>query len=417
MSKLTYKRRVAEMNYCRTLKICVGFLTILILIVVLPELAPAQNPVLKIKVDDAFACPGQLGAKIPVYLTNYEDTVHGFEMWMIMSNPDLAQFVYAVDTSVVTRYWGCDGYDGETCTSYVECTNGWYCTQYYGDICIDSEYTIGYWQCNAMDLGDCLDSTFIPGYDSVSIDSVVALSGGLDTVGTLTGGWELMESRSLAGTGYDLKVTGIADIYWPYEIEGIPPRTEPGTLYNILANVGDIPDTATNRTANINLSGSILDLAPLFSDQYGNLIGMRIDTIPDTAFFRCVAWLPPDNDICLSYQRVSAPPYDSIIVDSIPVTVLDTFKVIIEGGSLTILKCLIGDANGDDQYNLLDILSLIDDIYAKDYAPQDVWKGDFNCDCTVNLLDILSMIDMLYTEPIGEPQPCRYSTWQLGCGQ
>ncbi len=405
------------MNYCRTSKICVGFFTILILIAVLPELAPAQNPVLKIKVDDAFACPGQLGAKVPIYLTNYEDTVHGYEMWMIMSNPDLAEFVVSVDTTAYTRYWACDEYDGETCTSYIECSNYWHCTQYSGDFCIDSEFTIGSWHCNSADLGVCFDSTFIPGYDSTSVDTVVGLFGGVDTVGTLTSGWEFMDTRSLSGLGYDYRIAAIADLYLPFDIEGLPPRTEPSVLFNSLVNVADIPDTATNRTVDINLNGSILDLAPLFSDQYGNLIGMRIDTIPDTQFYRCTAWLPPDNDICLSYQRVTGPPYDSIFVDSIPVTTLDTFKVIIESGSLTVLKCLIGDVNSDDLYNLLDILSLSDDIYAKDFSPQDVWKGDFNCDCTVNLLDILSVIDMLYTEPVGEPQPCRYSTWQTECGQ
>lgn len=64
-----------------------------------------------------------------------------------------------------------------------------------------------------------------------------------------------------------------------------------------------------------------------------------------------------------------------------------------------------GDSNGDDAINLLDILMLIDCIYAEGECPQPEGSGDANCDLALNLLDILYLIDYLYGSPLG-PAPC-----------
>ncbi len=390
-------------------------LLIVAAVFLLPLAGMATEPILELTVDDAFACPGQKGATIPIYLRNVTDTVFMFQLWMILERPDIMKFIDTNDSIDVTTYWACDQYEGETCLKYIKCTNDWFCTQYSGDFCIDSEFTLGYWHCWDMVEDSCLDSIFLAGYDSTSVERVAACAGSLDTVGTLTGGWSWLHTRSLSGQYYDLKILGVADLYWPYEIDGIPPRSEEGLFLKVYADIYDIPDTTTDRDVHIYLPRSHSDVAPIFHDRYCNLIGKRIDTIPDTHFFRCQLWIPPDNEICLGWERVYEPPYDSIFVDIREVTSVDTFKVVVNNGSLTVLKCLIGDINGDDQYNLLDILALIDHIYEKDYTSDNTWKGDFNCDCTVNLLDILSLIDMLYTEPIGDPLPCRYPTWQALC--
>ncbi|UCD17946.1 MAG: dockerin type I repeat-containing protein, partial [Candidatus Zixiibacteriota bacterium] len=60
-----------------------------------------------------------------------------------------------------------------------------------------------------------------------------------------------------------------------------------------------------------------------------------------------------------------------------------------------------GDANGDGDVNLLDILYLIDFLYGNPTgpAPDPMESGDANADGDVNLLDILYLIDYLYGSP------------------
>lgn len=61
-----------------------------------------------------------------------------------------------------------------------------------------------------------------------------------------------------------------------------------------------------------------------------------------------------------------------------------------------------GDANNDDEINLLDILLLIEYIYdtPPGPAPDPVERADVNADGELNLLDILSLIIYLYHEVI-----------------
>jgi len=68
---------------------------------------------------------------------------------------------------------------------------------------------------------------------------------------------------------------------------------------------------------------------------------------------------------------------------------------------------LNGDANRDDAINLLDILFVIEYLYATPPgpAPYPEGAGDATCDLAVNLLDILYLIDHLYGDPAGPP-PC-----------
>ncbi len=66
-----------------------------------------------------------------------------------------------------------------------------------------------------------------------------------------------------------------------------------------------------------------------------------------------------------------------------------------------------GDANGDDNINLLDILYLISYLYGNPPGnpPDPIEAGDANADHIINLLDILYLIDFLYGDPAGpEPQ-------------
>ncbi|UCD16171.1 MAG: hypothetical protein JSV44_06775, partial [Candidatus Zixiibacteriota bacterium] len=69
---------------------------------------------------------------------------------------------------------------------------------------------------------------------------------------------------------------------------------------------------------------------------------------------------------------------------------------------------LCGDATGDGDVNLLDILHLIDYLYGNPTgpAPEPIEAGDANADGDVNLLDILYLIDYLYDDPPGPDPLC-----------
>ncbi len=66
-------------------------------------------------------------------------------------------------------------------------------------------------------------------------------------------------------------------------------------------------------------------------------------------------------------------------------------------GEIEFIGHLLGDVNGDDKIDLLDILYLIDYIYGDGAAPlPGVEFGDVNRDGDVNLLDILKIIEIVY---------------------
>jgi hypothetical protein len=81
--------------------------------------------------------------------------------------------------------------------------------------------------------------------------------------------------------------------------------------------------------------------------------------------------------------------------------------------------CLPGDANGDLNHNLLDILSIIAYKYNSPPGPAPfpypICSGDPNCDCNVNLLDILHLIAYRYNTPPGDA-PCTCEDWVASCG-
>ncbi|MBN2227845.1 MAG: right-handed parallel beta-helix repeat-containing protein [candidate division Zixibacteria bacterium] len=81
--------------------------------------------------------------------------------------------------------------------------------------------------------------------------------------------------------------------------------------------------------------------------------------------------------------------------------------------------CVPGDANNDEKFNLLDILYVIDYLYATPAGPPptpyDTCSGDPNCDCAVNLIDILLLIEHIYQEPEGEPALCNCASWFVNC--
>jgi len=81
------------------------------------------------------------------------------------------------------------------------------------------------------------------------------------------------------------------------------------------------------------------------------------------------------------------------------------YSPIIDAGRVS-LPYTCGDANGDHEINLLDILYLVDYLYGVPTgpAPDPPESGDANGDEVLNLLDVLYLISYLYDSPPG-PMP------------
>ncbi|UCD17633.1 MAG: hypothetical protein JSV44_01665 [Candidatus Zixiibacteriota bacterium] len=375
----------------------------------------AQFYDLEVLVGDTSGLSGQQNSVISIYMRNYEDTVAAFELWLILDNPDILEFQTNMDTIVAVTYWACTEWDGADCTTYVAASDYWVCTEYDGDECIDSVYALGYYECLEYDEStppNCIDSIFHYGYDSTGIDTIEAYTGNLDTVGTLVGGWELVESRSLSGYGNDIKITAAT------EAPPISPPFVPGVGYpqygdipliKILGDIREIPDTDTLRTVKIKIQSSSLNHFS-FSDENGDAIGINTEEVEDTLWWECTAWAdPPENTVCISWKRIASGPSDSFEIDTILVGHLDTSVVFLKDGSLTVELGVCGDANGDTDINLLDILYLISDIYSTGPDPVNPMMADCDCDglpgANINLLDILYLIAFIYFDPPG-PDPC-----------
>jgi len=61
-------------------------------VLVLSVSAVAQTPDLVVHVGDVLAPSGTEGIPIPVYMENYSDTVAAFQIWLLLSNPDVFEF-------------------------------------------------------------------------------------------------------------------------------------------------------------------------------------------------------------------------------------------------------------------------------------------------------------------------------------
>ncbi|UCD17568.1 MAG: M6 family metalloprotease domain-containing protein [Candidatus Zixiibacteriota bacterium] len=97
-------------------------------------------------------------------------------------------------------------------------------------------------------------------------------------------------------------------------------------------------------------------------------------------------------------------------------TLLTRILTFFKSDSPEVCDCVPGEADGETEINLLDILYLIDKVYSggPDPVPYSLCSGDANCDCAVNLLDILRLIDFLYMEEGGPP--CSCESWIANCG-
>ncbi len=355
-------------------------------------------PDLEVQVSDTSGYPGKQSSVISVYLKNYADTVAGFELWLMLDRPDRIVFQTHRDTIIDTTFLKCSKYNGSTCIDTVIASWYWVCTHKVGNLCTDSTYQLGHYRCNTYHLPDsaCLDSTWIPGYDWFHVDTTYPYRGTIDTTGTLVSGWEYIQSRSLGGSGHDLKISAFSNQAAPPYHKGIGfPQYGDIPLIKLMADIYTIPDSTTERTVKIMVQADNLDNFN-FSDQAGNLIGVITAQVPDTSWFHCQAWADSAHHTCLFWEKIMGPPADSIHIDTVPRSILDTTKITITDGSLTILRGLCGDVNNNGAINILDITFLINYLYKHGAPPPNPFLADCNGKAGLNVLDVTYLINFIY---------------------
>ncbi len=352
----------------RALKLAL-LLTLFCGVFVVPQ-ADAQ-PLLFVKVGDTTAESGEINSVVSVFLDNYEDTVAGFNVWLKLGNPDIMSFQTDDSTVIDTIYLKCIAYDGLDCIEYV--------------------------RNNPLD------------YDSSYIDTNDVQIGSWDTTGTLLSGWASVDARSISGTGTDLNIYGIAYSASNPDIPGIPPGNNGQTpLIKLLADVNDISDTAQERDVSILIEYNFIDHFS-FSRPDGSLIGLAYDTILDTNYYLCTQWI---GDECHNWEKVSQPPADSMaeVIKYLPY--VDTTRVFVDHGSLTVLGgTFCGDFNGDgDGPNVSDLVFGVNYIFKGGEEPPYFWAADVNCEGNdINIADLVFMVNAIFK---GGPEPCQVPACQ-----
>ena len=323
----------------------------------------AAQPLLEIVVGDTTTFPNRQNTSISVFMSNFSDSVAGVEIWLQFDRPDLILFQVHPDTIFDTTYWTCNTGFPPNCTDT---------TQIY-------------------------DTTL--GYDYILIKEIQVEAGNHDVSGTLMSSWESVSSRSLGGGGADLKIAAFADELGGPVVPGFAPQSN-GLLIKLLADVLDVPDTATERTVNI-----IISVVPLgnfsISDPEGNSIGIITVSVEDTTWWNCESIV---GDSCVSYVQVPSPPADTFFLDTSLHASLDTDRVFIINGSVTVLvppPCLCGDADGGGDVNIGDAVYLILYIFANGQSPMcsgspNLYPGDANGSGDITIGDAIFLVKYIF---------------------
>ena len=363
-------------------------------VIAAPAGAESNNlPVLTLRVSDTVVNVGDTNAWISVFLTNFSDTVAGFSMMLLLDRQDLIEFRTDVEDTLIDTTW-------QYCKTWVQGQ----CTQ---------------WK------------------DTMIIDTVIT-TGAIDTTGTAMAGWELVSARSMSGSGYECKITALADKLGPPVRQGLPPSSQERALFRLKTRVyRDILDS-NNPTVGIAIIDNLNQTS--FSNPSGNLIGVTTgSSICDTLYLRCME-RHPVTDSCLEWLSTTYDLSDTTVVDTFyrfwkctnwvggscthwadttrlladsiwiqprPWTERNRLTTFYADGSLQIMfppPCVCGDANGDKAVNVGDAVFVINYIFKSGPVPPNRDCADPNNDGFVNVGDAVFTINYIFKG--GTPPHC-----------
>ncbi len=337
----------------------------------------AQIPSITVKVADTTAMPNSLNTPISIFMDNLFDDVAGINIWIQLDRPDV--MVFKTDTLTV--------------------------------------YDTTFWVCNDTNVGGaCIDSTEVFSWEAYEFfyDTVfVATLGSFDTTGTLTSGWEFVDTRSLSGIGTDINIVGIADLPGGSVVPPISSGQQGGVLIRILADVFPMADEEPDRTVNMLVQTDFKDHFSMSRPDGSSITWITIQ-VEDTTCYECLQWV---DTVCLGgWQKVPhtiGDPYncvDSMAVELIDAAVLDSANVNIINGSLTVLLSFVcGNVDGspDGQIDIADLIYLVNYMFGIPTGPDPVpfEAGDIDCVLGIDIADLVYLVDYMFGIPSGAA-PC-----------
>ena len=348
---------------------------VICLMVLFTSTSNAQIPSITLKVADTTAMPNSLNTPISIFLDNLYDEIAGFNIWIQLDRPDV--MVFQTDTMTV--------YD----------TTFWDCIDSSGGVCIDSVEVFSW---NPYDFF----------YDTVYLDTV----GNFDSTGTLTSGWEFLDTRSISGLGTDINIVGIADLPGSGVVPPIPAGQQGGVLLRILADVFPMADEELDRTVNMLIQTQFKDHFGFARSDGSSITWLPLEIV-DTTCWECTQWV---GELCTNYEKVSrvlGEPIDlsrcdSMVIALDTIAILDSANINVINGSLTVLLSYIcGNINGssDGIINVSDLVYLISYSFQNGPDPVPYEAGDVNCSGNINVSDVVYMVNYMFGNPSG-PVPC-----------
>ena len=231
---------------------------------------------------------------------------------------------------------------------------------------------------------------------SLDRDDLIYFRREFDSAGTIISGWEIIISRLTNGDSLDYQLIGIANSQIPEPIvRPYPPHQNLLPLVRVPVYLNDIPDTAVNRRVNVDIEVD-LDHVEFVNEDY-RIIGLLTDTLVDTLWFDCES---REGDSCLIWVETEGPPADSMYIDSIFNGRLDTTKIMVIDGSITVLTPVCGDLTGNYDVDIADITRLISFLYLEGAPPVCMRAANVNGspDDEVDIADITRLIQFLYLD-------------------
>lgn len=255
-------------------------------------------------------------------------------------------------------------------------------------------------------LGDTLNSFVI--CLQIGQQDIVSFIG-IETENSLLADWQYVTYSMFPFSSTYVKVEGVAEFpAFPVVKALVGPLTSDLPMFRVVCSVNPAIAPSENSSADVFINHDLLDCFSL-NDPHGYGIGTMIDTVIDSSFYLCSSWLPPPNeDVCVSWERVVGPPYDSLLVEEIVVTIpVDPDYYEFTQGSVRIVPpCGDIDGSFDRVVDISDLTRMIDYLFISNIPL--VWesRGNVNAsiDGVVDIGDLTALIGYLFIT--FEPPAC-----------
>jgi len=176
------------------------------------------------------------------------------------------------------------------------------------------------------------------------------------------------------------------------------------TSFKVIFSDGDLADTLevalvidrSNVPPSITAVGDTVPVAFLDSFAYYPTIVDPDDDVHVITYLEYPHWCSVQNDSALGV----AP--DTGFVEALTVVAQDYCKA--DTLSFMVRTLSQGDANGDGEIDIADVLYLINYLFLEGSAPDPMGTGDANCDQAVDVADVMYLINYLFIE--GSPPGC-----------